>query len=488
MAGLLHYLFGPGRANEHTDPHLAAAWDPVEALQPRIVDGRHDLKTLTAMLQQPLLADFREKPRRVWHCGLRNAPGDRRLSDAEWDEAVREVLDRTGLAPRGDEGGCRWVAVRHAEDHVHVVVTLARQDGGSVSTNNDFYRVGEACRDLEERFDLRRTGARDRTAGRRPTRGEDEKAQRLGRSETPRVMLRRAVHSAAAISGSPEAFLDELRASGVLVRERRSEQDDSVVTGFAVAWPGDHTADGEPVWFGGSKLAPELSWARLAARWSETEDTAPLLDDAGNEVTSSIADRASSTQEPVEPRLLESGERQAALNQAAACAHRGSRILRSADPDALTTADDVAAAGGDLVAVTGRLLEGRSDGSVSRSADRYQRAARAQWGRSPAPSMAGGALRRAARDLARLGRLRPSERDGVVDLLRATASLIDALADLRESQARLEQAIAAREASTVLQRTAMTLRTAATPDATMPSAALSPRPAVPGVRTARGTS
>lgn len=26
--GLLGYLFGPGRANEHVDPHLVAAWDP----------------------------------------------------------------------------------------------------------------------------------------------------------------------------------------------------------------------------------------------------------------------------------------------------------------------------------------------------------------------------------------------------------------------------------------------------------------------------
>jgi hypothetical protein len=32
---LLHYLYGPGRANEHTDPHLVAGFgDPAE-LEPQ---------------------------------------------------------------------------------------------------------------------------------------------------------------------------------------------------------------------------------------------------------------------------------------------------------------------------------------------------------------------------------------------------------------------------------------------------------------------
>ena len=35
VGGLLRYLFGPGRANEHIDAHLVAAWDgDVSALSP----------------------------------------------------------------------------------------------------------------------------------------------------------------------------------------------------------------------------------------------------------------------------------------------------------------------------------------------------------------------------------------------------------------------------------------------------------------------
>jgi hypothetical protein len=38
-------------------------------------------------------------------------------------------MDKTGLAAADDELGVRWVAVRYAADHIHIVATLARQDG-----------------------------------------------------------------------------------------------------------------------------------------------------------------------------------------------------------------------------------------------------------------------------------------------------------------------------------------------------------------------
>ena len=68
------------------------------------------------------------------------------LSDHEWAKAAARVMDRTGLAPAGDDPGVEWVAVRHAPDHIHLVATLARQDGNRPTTWNDFYRVRETCR------------------------------------------------------------------------------------------------------------------------------------------------------------------------------------------------------------------------------------------------------------------------------------------------------------------------------------------------------
>src|SRR3954451_13032712 len=129
VGGLLRYLYGPGRANEHTDPHLVASWDDAPmALEPGLTPrGRHDIRPLARLLEQPLATSSRTPDRPVWHCSVRAAPGDRRLTDAEWREVARDVVHATGLAPRGDDAPCRWVAVRHADDHIHIVVTLARQ-------------------------------------------------------------------------------------------------------------------------------------------------------------------------------------------------------------------------------------------------------------------------------------------------------------------------------------------------------------------------
>ena len=103
-----------------------------------------------------------------------------------------------GSRREGDDLGVRWVAVRHAADHVHLVATLARQDGTRPRIWNDFYRVREACQDAERRFGLRPTAPADRTAARRATRAETEQAARRGWGEPPRVTLRREVCTAAA--------------------------------------------------------------------------------------------------------------------------------------------------------------------------------------------------------------------------------------------------------------------------------------------------
>ena len=49
----------------------------------------------------------------------------------------------------------------------------------------------------------------------------------------------------------------------MLVRLRYSTTNPGQVTGYAVALPGDTTRNGEPVWYGGGKLAADLSWPKL---------------------------------------------------------------------------------------------------------------------------------------------------------------------------------------------------------------------------------
>lgn len=150
-ARLLYYLYGPGKAHEHTDPHLVAGFcDPVDLEPERRPDESRDFRRLAGLLNQPLAALAGPGyPQPVWHCSVRAAPEDRMLSDQEWAQVAAAVMDRTGLAPAGDDLGVRWVAVRHGPDHVHIVATLARQDGTRPRIWNDFYRVREACQDAE---------------------------------------------------------------------------------------------------------------------------------------------------------------------------------------------------------------------------------------------------------------------------------------------------------------------------------------------------
>jgi hypothetical protein len=268
-AGLIRYLYGPGRHEEHTDPHIVAGWrHPGELEPPFRPGGRRDFQPLTGLLQQPVTAlGDRAPDRPVWHCVARAAPGDRLLSDQDWAQVAAEIMHRTGLAPEGQEDDAvRWVAVRHAEDHVHIVATLARQDGAKPRVPNDFYRVREACLAAEERFGLRKTAPADRTAGACPTRAETEKARRHGRTEPPRLTLRRQVSTAAAGAGTEDEFFARLADAGVLVRKRYSTTSPGQITGYAAGQPGDLIRTGQQVWYSGGKLAADLTLPKLPFR------------------------------------------------------------------------------------------------------------------------------------------------------------------------------------------------------------------------------
>jgi hypothetical protein len=84
-----------------------------------------------ALLDQPVRAAPRAPRTPVWHASMRLAPEDRHrvFSDATWGHLAQQLLAGAGLVRSGDLAGIRWVAVRHNDDHVHVVATLVREDG-----------------------------------------------------------------------------------------------------------------------------------------------------------------------------------------------------------------------------------------------------------------------------------------------------------------------------------------------------------------------
>ncbi|MEW1794699.1 relaxase/mobilization nuclease domain-containing protein [Streptomyces niveus] len=271
--GLIAYLYGPGRDEVHTDPHLVAAWDP---LSPD--PGRHPDATyadLQRLLDQPVEAlPEKERPaQHVWHLSVRAAPEDPYLTDEQWADIARRMVAATGIAPTGDDAACRWAAVRHADDHIHIIATLVREDGRQARIRQDGRRSQAEARKIEIDYGLRRLNTGDGTAAKRPTSAERHKAERENRPQTPREELRETVRHAAAGTLNETEFFDRLTAAGLLVHQRVAPSGD--LLGYKVALPDDRNHDGDPVFYAGSTLAPDLSLPRIRKRWTTSAPEAP---------------------------------------------------------------------------------------------------------------------------------------------------------------------------------------------------------------------
>jgi hypothetical protein len=82
-----------------------------------------------------------------------------------------------------------------------------------------------------------------------------------------RDTLRRSVRTAAAGATTLTEFLERLRDDGLLVRERHSERNPGEITGYAVASPDSVDSTGTPIYYGGGRLAADLTLPKLRSRW-----------------------------------------------------------------------------------------------------------------------------------------------------------------------------------------------------------------------------
>lgn len=291
--GLVRYLLGAGRSNEHVDQRVIAVSPGVEVdLSAALDDGQR--RGLVDQLETPK-AIYGGAPAKgyVYHLSLSNSPGDRILTDREWAEVVDETMTDLGFSGAG-RASAPWAAFRHGEgasghDHVHVAVTMVREDGTRVSTSNDFRTLSTVCRKMEQRYGLSVVEGRTAGAGKGLSRAELEIGERTG-LVPDRVRLARTVRAAAAASADEAEFVRRLRAGGLQVRPRFARDDGSRVTGFAVALPvqpgtGDRVQgphgdghqvqdqkQGERRWFAAGKLDKDLSLPVLRAGWTELED------------------------------------------------------------------------------------------------------------------------------------------------------------------------------------------------------------------------
>lgn len=311
MAGLMTYLVGPGRSNEHTEPHLVAGDHAMLAWHDDAELGRAGALAIARHLDRPRTATGVEVAGgHVWHCSLSLRADEGALSDEQWRAVAEDFVRAMGFDDaEGTKAPCRWVAVRHGvstngNDHIHLVVNLVREDGTKASVHNDFKRAQTAARALEVKHGLEPL---ESARAERATRGYDpaereaqarararakyERASsRLGpnapawtalppadrqariaaelRTDQPRYLLALRVRAAAAASSDEAEFVRRMRRSGLLVRPRFADGRTDVVTGYSVA---ERPVAGErPIWYGGGHLARDLTLPRLRDGWPDT--------------------------------------------------------------------------------------------------------------------------------------------------------------------------------------------------------------------------
>lgn len=167
----MRYLIGPGRSNEHTDPHLVAG-DPVLLEWHDDAELGVDAATgIARHLDRPRTAYGVTVPGgHVWHCSLALRAEEGLLTDERWAAIATDFVTAMGFDdptnqkdPDSMQGAgkapCRWVAVRHGvsrngNDHIHVAVNLVREDCTKATTHNDFRRAQTAARALEVKYGL----------------------------------------------------------------------------------------------------------------------------------------------------------------------------------------------------------------------------------------------------------------------------------------------------------------------------------------------
>lgn len=311
MAGLMTYLVGPGRHNEHTEPHLVAGDGALMAWYDDNELGRDSALAIARHLDKPRAAYGVEvKGGHVWHCSLSLRADEGTLTDGDWGKIARDFIAAMEFDDnQGTKAPCRWVAVRHGlstngNDHIHIAVNLVREDGTKASVHNDFRRAQAAARALETKYGLEEL---ESVRAERATRGYDpaereaqarararakyerartkmdagtppwerldgmERQARIAaelRTDQPRYLLSLKVRGCATASRSEAEFVRRLRREGLLVRPRYADGRTDVITGYSVAARPE--AGERPIWYGGGQLGRDLSLPRLRDGWEDT--------------------------------------------------------------------------------------------------------------------------------------------------------------------------------------------------------------------------
>ena len=282
-ASLVTYLYGPGRANEHTNQRMLAGSSQLMAMAGAL-NLTDDAEARAAIAREfdgawrqvrrekglPLSPEEGENLRgvaradRVYHATLSLGPKDGTLSDEEWAEAAREFVREMKFIDTREGADCAWMAINHGDskhgnDHIHIAVNLVREDGTRANINRSKRRTAQAGAHVAAKLGKEVAFEADVSSGiGNVSRAEYERAQREQRA-ADRVVVRRRLAGASWQAGSEAEFVRAARAAGLLVRPRYAEGGLVKVSGYSVA-----LADsGKAVWFAPSKLDKNLGLREL---------------------------------------------------------------------------------------------------------------------------------------------------------------------------------------------------------------------------------
>ena len=298
--GLMRYLVGPGRANEHENPHVIAGsrdivrkwgdWETISVSQASEIATRLDaymhetgtFPTGKARRFNPATGavewNGEIEANHVWHCSLSLSPEEAALGDEVWGRIASDFMSEMGFSGTDGKAPCRWVAIHHGSaknggDHIHIAATIVREDGTKWTPWYDQRRAQKACNVLEHRYGLLVVESREHARGSRcDSAAAQNAAKRAGTSRTDRAVLEERLRAAATAAASEADFVRRARRLGVRLHPRFASWRIDIVVGYSAAL---RTENGQQTrWWGGGRIARDLTLTQLRTRWQDTPSSA----------------------------------------------------------------------------------------------------------------------------------------------------------------------------------------------------------------------
>ena len=314
--GLVAYLAGPGKANEHENPGLVVGSFDVELL---MSDVGRDLTSekvrigLARALNSPAKRFGKEATMNVWHVPISCPPGEQPTLD-EWRLAAFSMAEKLGV----DEG-YRWALVKHGAsrdglDHAHLVIQRTHTETGKLaSVAYDYKRVNAAAELTARELGLTELAEQQHFLRKSQQRTDLEPRELTGRVERIHLKINEALEHS---DGTTADFQAQLTARGI--KARAVSHDDRAGVAFA-------ESDRADVWLTGkqARWTPEVLRAAVIERRQEVtaEKVAQDLEHQQREVRDVSPAAAGVSQQSAAPGPSRIKELQA-VNTAAADAYK----------------------------------------------------------------------------------------------------------------------------------------------------------------------